>query len=536
MKTRNIIAILAALPLVAGFTGCKSDEETEAKPAKEILIVEGGNEIVLRSGDSIMSVPIKADCAWTVESFESADGGFDGMLSVQPQRGNGNGALVITTNQNRGVQPRLATITLTSDGGLKQIISLRQTSGDPTMSISERSVDFAASPDAAKQLVIESNKGWTIDMPSGVSWVHLNKVSGNAGSETVDITVVKPDLWLSDVSWAPADTIDWGNIASFLVRVSNRSVATLYQPYALKLWANKLDSDGNPTKWNVVSSGNYNGIQGNSTSVQILNWNPASSGSWRLLLTLEKGNGADFDTTYYLPLDWETVDTAFGEYAYSYEFTVKDGLNLHFNPNKSGEDADFGANIFVGSEYAITVNGEMSLSSKPDRLLNSVADGAMISARLEYNSDSSVSREAVLTDNGTGKFTGSILTEGLESGMYTLTYFAQGAGYTAEYNTQIMFIDDIIGTVTTPYDTYVAGDMITISGNAGVGNTPYTGTIALDLDLHPYYGYRLPNGAVISGEVPDGYELFWRGEKTVFLTADENGNFTYSFKSVNTWS
>ena len=191
MKTRNIIAILAALPLVAGFTGCKSDEETGAKPAQEILIVEGGNEIVLRSGDSIMSVPIKADCAWTVESFESADGGFDGMLSVQPQRGNGNGALVITTNQNRGVQPRLATITLTSDGGLKQIISLRQTSGDPTMSISERSVDFAAAPDAAKQLVISSNNGWSINMPSGVSWVHLNKTSGSAGSETVDITVDK---------------------------------------------------------------------------------------------------------------------------------------------------------------------------------------------------------------------------------------------------------------------------------------------------------------------------------------------------------
>ena len=191
MKTRNIIAILAALPLVAGFTGCKSDEETGAKPAKEILIVEGGNEIVLRSGDSIMSVPITADCAWSVESLESADGGFDGMLSVQPTRGNGNGALVISTNQNRGVQPRLATITLTSDGGLKQIISLRQTSGDPTMSISERSVDFAAAPDAAKQLVIASNNGWTIDMPSGVNWVHLNKTKGSAGSETVDITVDK---------------------------------------------------------------------------------------------------------------------------------------------------------------------------------------------------------------------------------------------------------------------------------------------------------------------------------------------------------
>ena len=352
-------------------------------------------------------------------------------------------------------------------------------------------------------------------------------------AETVDITVIKPDLWLSDVSWAPADTIEWGNSAAFLVRVSNRSVATLYQPYVLKLWASKLDSDGVPGKWSVVNSGNYNGIQGNSTSVQILNWNPKSSGSWRLLITLERGNGADFDTTYYLPLDWETVDTAFGEYAYSYEFTVKDGLTLKVNPNKSGEDADFGANIFVGSSNTIDVSGEMTLASKPNKLLNSVADGAQISVRLESNSDSSIFREAVLTDQGTGKFTGSILTEGLISDMYTLTFFAQGASYLAQYDTQIMFIDDIVGSVTTPYDSYVVGDMITISGNAGVGNTPYTGTVVLDLNLYPYYGYKLPDGAVINGDVPDGYELYWRGEKTIFLTADENGNFTYSFKAAS---
>ena len=189
MKTKNIIIILATLTIAAGLIGCKSDEETEAKPAKEILIVEGGNEITLRSGDSIMSVPITADCAWTVESFESADGGFDGMLSVQPIRVNGNWTLVITSNQNRGVQPRLATIILTSDGGLKQKIELKQTSGDPTMSISERSIDFAAVPDAAKQLVITSNNGWTIDMPSGVNWVHLDKTSGSAGTETINVRV-----------------------------------------------------------------------------------------------------------------------------------------------------------------------------------------------------------------------------------------------------------------------------------------------------------------------------------------------------------
>ena len=188
MKTKYIITILAALPIVAGVVSCKSDVETAAKPAKEILIVEGGTEVTLRSGDSVMSVPITADCAWTVESFESADAGFDGMLSVQPKRGNGNGTLVINTNQNHGVQPRLGTIILISDGGLKQKIEIKQTSGDPTMSISERSIDFAAAPTSAKQLVITSNNGWTIEMPSGVNWVHLNKTSGSAGTVTVDVT------------------------------------------------------------------------------------------------------------------------------------------------------------------------------------------------------------------------------------------------------------------------------------------------------------------------------------------------------------
>lgn len=228
MKTKNIIAILAALPIVAGLTGCKSDEETEAKPAKEILIVEGGNAITLRSGDSIMSVPITADCAWTVESLESAEGGFDGMLSVQPKHGNGNGTLVITTNQNHGVQPRLATITLTSDGGLKQKIDLRQTSGDPTMSISERSIDFAAVPDAAKQLVITSNNGWTIDMPAGVNWVHLDKTSGSAGTETVNVRV---DQLNNDVARSTTLNVLYGtSSAQVIVRQDgmNSDNITLY--------------------------------------------------------------------------------------------------------------------------------------------------------------------------------------------------------------------------------------------------------------------------------------------------------------------
>ena len=39
MKTKNIIMMLAALPMVAGLAGCKSDDDMSVKSANEMLIV-----------------------------------------------------------------------------------------------------------------------------------------------------------------------------------------------------------------------------------------------------------------------------------------------------------------------------------------------------------------------------------------------------------------------------------------------------------------------------------------------------------------
>ena len=202
MKTRNIIAILAALPLVAGFTGCKSDEETEAKPAKEILIVEGGS-IEFRGNETDKSVNINADCAWTVE-YDQGD--FNGQLTVQPLRGSGNGTLVITSDQNTGLSERKATITLTSDGGLKQKFTIRQTSGDPAMNVSKDMYTFDAIPTESQQLTITSNTSWTI-APLGVNWLHLSKTSGS-GTDVIDITV---DEIQTDADRSATFTIQYGS-------------------------------------------------------------------------------------------------------------------------------------------------------------------------------------------------------------------------------------------------------------------------------------------------------------------------------------
>ena len=259
MKTRNIIAILAALPIMAGFVSCKSDEDLSAKPAKETLIVEEGYTIAMASGDESGKVTITADCHWKVEDVfvpvgdSDADADFASNLIVQPMSGTGNGTLVILTDQNKDVQPREAYITLTSDGGLKQRVKIRQNTGDPTISISERTMDFNSAPTAGQQLVIESNKGWNIQVPSGVNWLHLDKTTGSTGTQTINVTV---DKIQSDVARSAKLTVIYGtSSAQVTVRqdgLNSENIMLYVNPHELY-----VDGNGGEQMIRVESNANW---------------------------------------------------------------------------------------------------------------------------------------------------------------------------------------------------------------------------------------------------------------------------------------
>ena len=207
MKTRNIIAILAALPIVAGMTGCKSDEELTAKPAKEILLVEEGRSIELRSGDEEKAVTVTANCAWTMNVIPDLNNPWP-SLTVQPQRGTGNGTLVILSDQNTSIFDRLDTIMLTSDGGLHQKIAIRQKSGDPTINISSKTISFPANPAGAHLMSITSNDNWNIQTPAGINWLHLDKTTGATGATTINVTA---DRVTSDAARSTSFTVLYGS-------------------------------------------------------------------------------------------------------------------------------------------------------------------------------------------------------------------------------------------------------------------------------------------------------------------------------------
>lgn len=190
MKTKNIITILATLPLLAGLTACSSTEVTEAKPANETLIVVGGNVIEYKANEEgpANGISIQADCGWTVNVDR---GTFNDAITVSPRRGTGNGMLVITSDQN--TDPHLvreAVITLVSDGGLKQRVLVRQKGGDDALNISKSSFNFDAVSTESQLLTITSNTTWNIQIPTGVNWLHLDKTTNSVtGAETVELKV-----------------------------------------------------------------------------------------------------------------------------------------------------------------------------------------------------------------------------------------------------------------------------------------------------------------------------------------------------------
>jgi len=222
MKTNKILALLVTLLVVVGFTGCKSDDETTAKPAKEMLRVIGG-DIEIRSGEENAVITIKADCHWKVQNLETTQ--FDGELTVQPREGEGNGTLVISTSQNLSNSGRKATFDLVSDGGLKQRITIVQTGGGDALNVSKKTLTFDAEPTASQMLTINSNTAWRIQLPAGINWLHLDKTTGNAGVETVQMTI---DNAVSDAARTVSLPIVYGSGSTeVIVQQMGMSVITL---------------------------------------------------------------------------------------------------------------------------------------------------------------------------------------------------------------------------------------------------------------------------------------------------------------------
>lgn len=140
-------------------------------------------DISMPASETSWSVNINADCHWDVTDIDNE--GWE-ELTVSPRSGDGNGTLVLTSEENHSSIDRTATIIISTKGGLEQHITLRQMRSDAALSINQEVFNFT-DEGGTQSLVIASNSDWTITGHEGISWLELGQTSGNTGTTEVPI-------------------------------------------------------------------------------------------------------------------------------------------------------------------------------------------------------------------------------------------------------------------------------------------------------------------------------------------------------------
>ena len=212
--------------LVLSLSACSSDEDASSKASDELLSVE--RVVAFGPTETSWEVKIVADCEWEVTAVDNI-GWPD--LSVSPRSGEGNGVLVLTTEENHSMQDRTAVLTLSTKNGLQQKVTIQQTRSGADLSISQDVFEFS---DAAgtQTLIVNCNTDWEIlgimDLTDGdTNWLKLGQTSGSGNAEvpiTVDETFDDADRY-AQLLISAGDLGD--NILSFTVKQYGKQLITV---------------------------------------------------------------------------------------------------------------------------------------------------------------------------------------------------------------------------------------------------------------------------------------------------------------------
>ena len=180
MNIKHIGMALLSMTLLS----CLSDTQDEAKLSSELLNVE--KEVELSAVETEKSVTVSADCHWEVSVDKQ---GWE-ELAIQPLSGSGNGVITIKTASNTSVSERTAFLTVTSAGGLRQRVTVRQTLGGATLTVNKTELAFEAVPTSSQSFTVTSNTTWSI-LGIDDGWLSVEPSGGGSGTTEVRVTAAE---------------------------------------------------------------------------------------------------------------------------------------------------------------------------------------------------------------------------------------------------------------------------------------------------------------------------------------------------------
>lgn len=175
LKRRQFIAsVTLACAMAISVLSCTSNDD-EGLASTDYMKV---HDVVMGGNHESASLHIDANCGWHINEGET-------WLTVNPTQGNGVADVELTTGANpSSIDERSCQITITSDGGVKRIITLTQGRNNESLDVSTRTLSFGEGG-GELTLTISSNTQWTIT--GGADWLSL---STDKGTDNGSITIV----------------------------------------------------------------------------------------------------------------------------------------------------------------------------------------------------------------------------------------------------------------------------------------------------------------------------------------------------------
>lgn len=275
--------------LVLSLSACSSDEDASSKASDELLSVE--RVVAFGPTETSWEVKIMADCEWEVTAVDNI--GWP-ELSVSPRSGDGNGTLVLTTEQNHSSQDRTAELTISTKNGLKQNVTIHQTRSGADLSISQDMFEFSDAT-STQILTIKCNTDWEIlglsdPLDDDTNWLKLGQLSGN-GDAQVPITVEEcfNDTDRHDVLLISAGNLG-DNIFAITIKQKSKELITL----SLDALEQTFTAIGGTKKVKISSNGAWN-----ATIPFGINWvsiTPTSGiGDGEITITCDPNKGATLE-------------------------------------------------------------------------------------------------------------------------------------------------------------------------------------------------------------------------------------------------
>jgi len=256
-------------------TGCVKEVPPVLNPSS--------TEVVMSNMQRTGTLNITSNSKWTATSTSS-------WFTISPSSGNGDGVITINAQNNLTNFERSAIITLvTGQVGntnyLKKTVTVKQ--GFPQLSVDNDLVSFEK--DAGSKVVkVTANTQWTLQIPTGTSWVTTNTLSG---STSADLTFI-----------AQANTAGDRNVKITFTFGDTTKVITIFQKRAV---------NANPTAIQPLSPSN---LAVNTSRLIFFTWTPSSdTDNDRVTYTFDLSDNTGFlsgDGKYLKVIETDTVAKA----------------------------------------------------------------------------------------------------------------------------------------------------------------------------------------------------------------------------------